>query len=80
MKSLFRLIDIYKKDITYRAKCRTIKKSRNEIVEIMFKLKSQNLPGCRFKNLSISQKDWDANIIDKPKFIIINKSITFTKS
>lgn len=51
------LIDIYKKDIDYSTKCRTILKIKNKIVEILIKLKNQNLPSSRFENLFMSKKD-----------------------
>ena len=49
---MLKLIDIVEKDkVSSSGKYKSIKKSRNKIVKILAKIKSQNLPTFESKNL-----------------------------
>ena len=65
-------------DIKYRS----VKKSRNEIVEILAKLKSWNLDQLIFRNLFKSKnsiKVRNASITEELNFYISNNRVVFTK-
>ena len=72
-------IDIGKKDIVNDNKCKSIRKSRNKIVEILAKLKNQNLLKFRFKNLFRCKKIQNTRNIKESNFLTYNTRVVFTK-
>ena len=72
-------LDIGKKDIVNDNKYKSIRKSRNKMVEILAKLKNQNLLKFRFKNLFRSKKIQNTRSIEESNFLTYDASVVFTK-
>ena len=71
MKNLLALIDVIKKKKAYNHKYKGIKKSGNEIVEILLKFRS--------RNLFIFKKNQNNGIIKEHNLLTPNTRIVFTK-
>ena len=54
---------MFKKDEISKVEYKSIRKSRNKIVEILAKLKNRNLPNFRFRNLFKFNKAQDIGIM-----------------
>ena len=72
-------IDIIKKDKASNVEYKNIKKSENQKVEILAKLKSRNLPKSRFESLSKSKKILSTGTMKKSKFLTLITRVKITK-
>ena len=73
------LPNIVEKNRISNSKYKNIKKSRNKIVQILAKSKSQNLLKFRSKNLFIFKKVQSAIAIEGLDFFTSNVRVVFTK-
>ena len=79
IKYLLILVDMVNKNEISSREYWNKKKSRNEMIKILTKLKSWNLLKSRFENLFKSKKIQNTRTIKKPNFLTFNAKIVFTK-
>ena len=66
------MVNTVNEDKVSKHEYRSIKKSGNKIVEILAKLKNQNLSKFRFENLFKSKKAQSASVMQEFNFLILN--------
>ena len=71
--------DMIEEDEVNSTKCKSIRKKRNKIVEILTKSKIRNLSNFRFRDLFNFKKIQSAIAIKKPNFLTIDTKIIFIK-
>ena len=73
------LIDIFEKDEICDSKYKSIKKSRNKMIEIWAKSNSRNLPRFRFENIFEFKKTQYSYITKESNFLIFDAKIISIK-